>query len=135
MGLTVYRSLLETVALYPKKKHLKKIIEHVIKYEGSECDSAVLDLIVQIGVQERMPVLLGTNVKYFLQNGFNLSVNSFKNFVLFLDRCKGYEEDAKRFVTLTTDTKSIQIDYRLLRPLFLRTIHNKTGSDVLQLFE
>jgi hypothetical protein len=38
LGSTVYRSLLETVALQPKKKHLKKIIQHMIKYEGNQCD-------------------------------------------------------------------------------------------------
>ena len=30
LGSQVYRSLLETVALYPKKKHFKKIIQHII---------------------------------------------------------------------------------------------------------
>jgi len=33
LGPQAYRSLLETVALHPKKKHFKKIIEHLIKYE------------------------------------------------------------------------------------------------------
>ena len=30
LGSQVYRSLLETVALYPKKIHVKKIIQHII---------------------------------------------------------------------------------------------------------
>jgi hypothetical protein len=52
-----------------------------------------------------------------------------------LERCKGFEEDAKRFVILTGDTQNVQIDYSMLRPLFLRTIKHKTGNDVLKLFE
>jgi phosphoenolpyruvate carboxylase len=55
--------------------------------------------------------------------------------VIFLERCKGFEEDAKRFIIMTQDTKNMQIDYKLLRPMFLRAIKNKTGNDVLQLFE
>jgi hypothetical protein len=46
----------------------------------------------------------------------------FKKFVLFLERCKGYEEDAKRFISLTTENRHVQVNYDLLRPLFLRTI-------------
>jgi hypothetical protein len=53
----------------------------------------------------------------------------------FLERCKGYEEDAKKFVVLTADTTNVQVDYDLLRPMFIRTIKNKTGNDVLKLFE
>jgi len=55
--------------------------------------------------------------------------------VLFLERCKGFEEDAKRFVIMTTESNNVQVDYELLRPLFIRTIKNKTGNDVLKLFE
>jgi len=33
LGSAVYRSLLETVALHPKKKHYKKIIQHMLKFE------------------------------------------------------------------------------------------------------
>lgn len=59
----------------------------------------------------------------------------FKQFMLFLERCKGFEEDAKRFVVLTADTNYVQVNYDLLRPMFMRTIKNKTGNDVLKLFE
>ena len=70
-----------------------------------------------------------------LQNGYKVDSATFKQLILFLERCKGYEEDAKRFVMLSTETKNIQVDYEMLRPLFLRTIKNKKSNDVLQLFE
>jgi len=54
---------------------------------------------------------------------------------MFLERCKGYEDDAKRFVFLSSQTNNIQIDYDLVRPLFLRTMSMKTGAEVLKLFE
>lgn len=34
-------------------------------------------------------------------------METFKDFVLFLERCKGFEEDAKRFVILTGDTQNV----------------------------
>jgi hypothetical protein len=135
LGAAVYRSLLETVALHPKKKHFKKIIQHVIKHEGNGCEQSIIDLIIFIGIQQKMPIMLGQNMKYFLQHDYPVSVHAFKDFVLFLERCKGFEEDAKRFIILTHETKNVQIDYGLLRPMFLRAIKNKTGNDVLQLFE
>jgi hypothetical protein len=131
LGAAVYRSLLETVALHPKKKHFKKIIQHVIKHEGSKVDQSIIDLIVFIGIQQKIPIMLGQNMKYFLQNDYPVSVTAFKDFVLFLERCKGFEEDAKRFIILTHETRNVQIDYGLLRPMFLRAIKNKTGNDVL----
>lgn len=74
-------------------------------------------------------------MKYFMQNDYDVSPSTFKSFVLFLERCKGFEEDAKRFIALTSESTKVQVDYDLLKPLFLRTIKNKTGNDVLKLFE
>jgi hypothetical protein len=74
-------------------------------------------------------------MKYLLQNDYQVTPKIFKQFMSFLERCKGYEEDAKKFVVLTADTTSVQVDYDLLRPMFIRTIKNKTGNDVLKLFE
>jgi hypothetical protein len=70
-----------------------------------------------------------------MQNDYDVSPSTFKSFVLFLERCKGFEEDAKRFIALTSESTKVQVDYDLLKPLFLRTIKNKTGNDVLKLFE
>lgn len=74
-------------------------------------------------------------MKYFMQNDYDVSPSTFKSFVLFLERCKGFEEDAKRFIALTSESTKVQVDYDLLKPLFLRTIKNKSGNDVLKLFE
>ena len=32
LGNDFYRSLLETITLYPKKKHYKKIVQHLLQY-------------------------------------------------------------------------------------------------------
>jgi len=52
LGPAVYRSLLETVALKPKKKHFKKIIQHMIEYEEREnIPSELLELVAFIGIE------------------------------------------------------------------------------------
>ena len=80
-------------------------------------------------------MLLGKTIKYFLQNGYELNKDSFMEFVLFMEKCKGYEEDAKRFIFLTTETENLDFSYDLIRPIFLRHLAQKTGNEVLQLFE
>ncbi len=60
LGCDVYRSLLETVALNPKKKHFKKIIEHLIAYQDKAAVSPdLIELISYIGIDQRYPVLMG----------------------------------------------------------------------------
>ena len=54
---------------------------------------------------------------------------------MFLERCKGYEEDAKRFIFLTSETETLDFSYDLVRPIFERNMQMKTGNEVLQLFE
>ena len=54
---------------------------------------------------------------------------------MFLERCKGYEEDAKRFIFLTSETETLDFSYDLVKPIFLRNMSMKTGNEVLQLFE
>ena len=59
VGLTYfgYKSLLETLALQPKKKHFKKIIAHMQEYEKKEeIDQTIINLIVKIGISEKWPV-------------------------------------------------------------------------------
>ena len=55
--------------------------------------------------------------------------------MLFLEKCKGYEEDAKRFIFLTSETDTLDFSYDLVRPILLRNMAMKTGNEVLQLFE
>ena len=46
-----YKSLLETLVLDPKKKHLKKVIAHLSEFEAKEkVDSSIINLIVKIGI-------------------------------------------------------------------------------------
>jgi len=52
-----------------------------------------------------------------------------------MERCKGYEEDAKRFIFLTSETDTLDFTYDLVRPILLRNLNMKTGNEVLQLFE
>ena len=95
----------------------------------------LIDMIVTIGIHEKYPVFMGTTLKNWLARGYDVQPRSFKDYVMFLERCKGYEEDAKRYVTLAHDTEHIQIDYAMLQGLFLRSIQTKTGPEVLKLFE
>lgn len=131
-----YKSLLETLVLDPKKKHLKKVIAHLSEYEPKEkVDPYLIDLIVKISIEQKYPVLLGKTMKFFMQNDYPIPKRSFQDFVLFLERCKGYEEDAKRFIFLTSETDTLDFSYELVRPIFLRNMHMKSGNEVLQLFE
>ena len=67
LGSATYRSLFETVALSPQKKHFKKILEHMYLYqEKSGVDSVLIDLIVFIGIENKYPILLGTTMKFLL---------------------------------------------------------------------
>ncbi len=74
-------------------------------------------------------------MKFFMQNDYPIPKSAFQNFVLFLERCKGYEEDAKRFIFLTSETETLDFSYDLVKPIFLRNMNMKTGNEVLQLFE
>ena len=114
-----YVSLLQSVALNPKKKHFKKILQYMVLHEkADQLDAELIDMITFIGIDQRYPVLLGSTMKYFLQNDYKVRPATFQQFVLFLERCKGYEEDANRFLFLSSDTKDIQMDYPMVRPLF-----------------
>lgn len=54
---------------------------------------------------------------------------------MFLEKCKGFEEDAKRFVFLTTETEHLDFSYKLIQPIFLRNMKTKSGNEILKLFE
>jgi len=61
-------------------------------------------------------------MKFLLQNDYKVSQNTFQRFVMFLERCKGFEEDANRFLILSSETKDIQMSYKMVRPFFLRAM-------------
>ena len=55
-----YKSLLETLILDPKKKHLKKLITYLMTYEDkTKIDPEIYNLIVKVGIEGKYPVLLG----------------------------------------------------------------------------
>ena len=110
-----YISLLQSAALQPKKKHFKKIIQYMILNERpDEVSPVLIDLITFIGIDQKYPVLLGSTIKYMLQNGFKIKESTFQKFVMFLERCKGYEEDAKRFLFMSSETEDIQVTYKMV---------------------
>lgn len=63
----VYESLLGTLVLYPKKKHLRKVCEHLARYGNPETTSAEIPRMISfIGVSNKLPVLLGTTFKQLI---------------------------------------------------------------------
>lgn len=46
-----YKSLLDTLIIYPKKKHYEKVVSYLLKYEKKEnVDQEIIDQIVRIGI-------------------------------------------------------------------------------------
>lgn len=74
-------------------------------------------------------------MKHFVSEDFKMSTQTFIDFVMFLERCKGFEEDAKRFIFLTSETHNLEYSYDLVRPMFIRTIRHKSGNEILKIFE
>ena len=73
-----YKSLLETLVLDPKKKHLKKVIAHLSEFEPKEkVDSSIINLIVKIGIDQKYPVLLGKTMKFFMQSDYAIPKRAF----------------------------------------------------------
>lgn len=60
---------------------------------------------------------------------------TFQEFILFLEKCKGYEEDAKRFIFLISETDNLDFTYDIIKPIFQRSMKVKSGNEVLKLFE
>ena len=73
-----YKSLLQSVALQPKKKHFKKILQYVVLNEKPEnVSSDLIDLITYVGIDQKYPILLGSTMKYLLQNDYKIKENTF----------------------------------------------------------
>lgn len=131
-----YKSLLETLQLFPKKKHFKKVVAHLLQFEDKKLvDPHIISMVVKIGIEQKYPVFLGQTLKFMIENGYSVPKSSFQKFVLFLERCKGYEEDAKRFIFLASETETLDFSYGTVKPIFLRTLTSKSANEVLQLFE
>lgn len=111
LGNKLYRSLLETAALQPKKKHFKRILAYMIKAENPEdVDPAIIDLIVEIGIANKWPILIGSTLKFFVSNDFAVQAETFERFCAYLDTCKGYDEDAAKFRQYWQDAHPVPVE-------------------------
>jgi hypothetical protein len=54
---------------------------------------------------------------------------------MFMEKCKGFEEDAKKFLLLSTQSSHLQISYEMIRPFVIRIIKNKGGPELVKFFE
>lgn len=98
LGNKLYRSLLETSAIMPKKKHFKRIIAYIAKAENpADIDPEIIDMIVDIGIANQWPILIGSTIKFMVSNDFAVSKATFDRFCAYLDTCKGYDADAAKF--------------------------------------
>lgn len=96
----------------------------------------LLDQIINVGIIQVYPVTLGQSVRdLIIQHDFNIHKASFMKFVMFMEKCKGFEEDAKKFYFLTSESSHLQIDYEMIRPMAIRIIKNKGSAEVLRFFE
>jgi len=85
------------------------MIESQYNKDSGQITNENLELVLTIGIEQKYPVYLGQSLKNMLlaNDKFDISPSTFKTFVLFLERCKGYEEDATRFLSLAHETEHI----------------------------
>jgi len=112
-------------------------VEYIKKFEPVErVTPQLLDQIISIGINGVYPVTLGQLVRDLIIHGdYSIHKASFMKFIMFMEKCKGFEEDAKKFYLLTSQSSHLQIDYEMVRPMFVRIIKNKGGPEVMKLFE
>lgn len=71
-----------------------------------------------------------------IQDDANLHKATYMKFLMFMERCKGYEEDAKKFLMLVTkESTRLQIDYEMCRPFVVRILKSKGGPELIKFFE
>ena len=61
----IYKNLLETLTLKPKKKHFKKLIEYIRKNE-KDVKPQLLDQLINVGIDHQYPVTLGKSIRDFI---------------------------------------------------------------------
>lgn len=66
---------------------------------------------------------------------YHIHKATFMKFIMFMERSKGFEEDAKKFMILSQQSSSIQIDYEMIRPYVQRTMKKKGGPEIIKFFE
>ena len=75
--------------------------------DADKIDAKLIEMLTLIGIEQKLPTLLGTTMKYLITNGYNVREQTFLQCVMVLERCKGYEEDANRFINLSYESKHI----------------------------
>lgn len=107
LPLEIYNSLLHTVMINPKKKHFKKILAYLQKNEPEEkITPALIDKMFVLGIKNNYPVTIGQLMRDLMTNGkYHVHQNTFIKLVMYLERCKGFEEDAKKFLYMTSNSK------------------------------
>jgi hypothetical protein len=97
----IYKNLLETMTLKPKKKHFKKLVEYIRKFE-KDPKPQVLAQLINVGIEHQYPITLGKAIRdMIVQEDFRIPQASFVKYIMFMERCKGFEEDAKKFFLLS----------------------------------
>jgi len=57
-----------------KKKHLKKIIEHINKYLAPQnISNEIISDIINVAKNQNCPILLGKTMKQFMEKGVKIS--------------------------------------------------------------
>ena len=86
----------------PTKKHFKKVVAYIRKFnEPKDISPKIIDQIVSIGIEMQIPNTLGQLVRdIIIQDDCNLQKSTLMKFIAFLEKSKGYEEDAKKFLTI-----------------------------------
>jgi len=55
-------------------------------------------------------------------------------FIMFLEKSKGFEEDAKKFLLLTGNSSYLQIDYNMIRPMVIRLLKHQDPETLMSFF-
>jgi len=123
--------------MQPKKKHYKKVVEYIRAHEPvNEVPEHIIDQMINVGIVCRYPVTLGQVVRDLVVRGdYKIHKSSFIQFVKFMERCKGFEEDAKKFYILIGESSHLQVDYEMIRPLVIRLMKRQGGGEVMKFFE
>lgn len=97
LGSALYLNLLETAALYPKKKHYKRIIAYIKETEKpSSIDPVVIDKLTDVGIMAGYPVLVGSMLVEMVEMHFHVEKETTDKYVAYLDRI-GYKNEAEMF--------------------------------------
>lgn len=132
----VYESLLHTNIVRPKKKHFKKIIQYMRQFEdASRMTPEIVDLVVKIGINHQYPVTLGKYMRdIIVHDDYKIDKETFMKFVMYLEKSKGFEEDAKKFLLLTGNSSHLQIDYKMIKPMVIRLIKYQDPQTLMDFF-